>query len=65
MGRCNSMSDKLRRLLTDQRGNVFIEVALVVILLAFAVAPYLFSLGSTTGTKIDEMTTKIGEVGTP
>lgn len=59
------MFKTLQKLYSDEGGSYFIEVALTIIVLVFAVASDLSSLGSTTGTKIGELQSKISGVGTP
>lgn len=49
----------------NERGNAFVEVALIIIFLALSVAPYLTTLGTTTGGKVQDMTNKVSQVGTP
>ena len=55
----------LTRLRQEQRGQTFVEIALAIILVVFAVAPFLTSLGGTLGSKVGEITTRISQVGAP
>jgi len=60
-----NLSKKLVSFHKNERGNAFVEVALIIIFLVLSVAPYLTSLGTTTGSKVQELTAKVGQVGTP
>ncbi|SFH33874.1 hypothetical protein SAMN05660649_04802 [Desulfotomaculum arcticum] len=59
------IKENLYELHKDERGQTFIEIALVIILVVFAVAPFLSGLSGTTSEKLQDMSDKIGSVGTP
>ncbi|MFZ5632142.1 MAG: hypothetical protein ACOY40_04780 [Bacillota bacterium] len=54
------MFDKLHQ---DQGGSVFVETALLIIGIAFAVAPFMFALGAELGGKIEDIKGEIEQVG--
>ena len=47
----------------NEYGNLFVEAALLIILVVFAIAPFMSGLGDVTAEKVKEMTTKINAVG--
>lgn len=47
----------------DEQGSVFIETALLIIGIAFAVAPFMFSLGDTLGGKVQNIQYEVEQVG--
>ncbi len=53
----------IKRLDSDQRASAFVETALIIIGVALAVAPFMMSLGSTLGDKIQEIKTEVEQVG--
>ena len=53
----------IRKLHSDQGGSVYIEMALLIIGVAMAVAPFMMSLGSTLGDKIQDIKTEVEQVG--
>jgi Flp pilus assembly pilin Flp len=53
----------LKHLLFDESGSIFIEVALLIIGVALAVAPFMNGLGSALGCKIDEIKAQVEQVG--
>ena len=57
------MLNVLRRLHNDQGGSVFIEVALLIIGVSLAVAPFMTGLGSALGVKIGEIKAQVEQVG--
>ena len=53
----------IRKLHYDQGGSVYIEMALLIIGVAMAVAPYMLSLGSTLGDKVQDIKIEVEQVG--
>lgn len=53
----------LKRLDCDQGGSVFVEVALLIIGVALAVAPFMLDLGETLGSKVEEIRDEVEQVG--
>ncbi|MEW6300795.1 MAG: hypothetical protein AB1671_24195 [Thermodesulfobacteriota bacterium] len=53
------------KLLSGERGSVFLENALWIILFTLTIAVMVTGLASATGTKFGELTDRIGQVGTP
>ncbi|MFZ5651626.1 MAG: hypothetical protein ACOY4I_12320 [Bacillota bacterium] len=53
----------IRKLHSNQGGSVYIEMALLIIGVAMAVAPYMLSLGSTLGGKVQDIKTEVEQVG--
>jgi Flp pilus assembly pilin Flp len=51
------------RLHSNQGGSVYIEMALLIIGVAMAVAPFMMSLGSTLGGKVQDIKTEVEQVG--
>jgi Flp pilus assembly pilin Flp len=47
----------------DQKGSVFVEMALLIIGVAFVVASHFNELGSSMGGKIDEIKSQVEQVG--
>ncbi len=47
----------------DQQGSVFIETALLILGVAFAVAPFMFSLGESLGSKVQDIQSEVDQVG--
>jgi len=53
----------LKNIHRDQGGNVFVETALLILGISLAVAPYMVSLGSTLGGKVDDIRGQVEQVG--
>ncbi|MCL5057140.1 MAG: hypothetical protein M1130_03915 [Actinobacteria bacterium] len=53
----------IRKLHSNQGGSVYIEMALLIIGVAMAVAPFIMSLGSTLGGKVQDIKTEVEQVG--
>ena len=47
----------------NEYGNLFVEAALLIILVVFAIAPAMSGLGNATAEKVGKMTTEISTVG--
>lgn len=57
------MMNFIHKLHSNQGGSVYIEMALLIIGVAMAVAPFIMSLGSTLGGKVQDIKTEVEQVG--
>ncbi|MCL5058569.1 MAG: hypothetical protein M1130_11405 [Actinobacteria bacterium] len=57
------MKGLLASLHRDQGGSVFVEMALLIIGVVFVVASHMNQLGSSLGSKIDDIKTEVEQVG--
>jgi Flp pilus assembly pilin Flp len=55
----------LGKVLVDERGNAFLDNALLIILLTFGVAGFIVSLAGALGAKFTEITGRVNQIGTP
>jgi len=52
-----------KNLHNDQGGSVFVETALLIIGIAFAVAPFMMALGTALGDKVEDIKDQVEQVG--
>ena len=55
----------LRRLIFDERGNAFLDHALLMIILTLGVAGFVKGLANALGTKFGDLTSRVNQIGTP
>lgn len=52
-----------KKLHHDQGGSAFVETALLIIGIAFAVAPFMMALGTALGGKVEDIKDQVEQVG--
>jgi len=52
-----------KKLHAAESGSVFVETALLIIGVAFAVAPFMMALGSSLGDKVEDIKDQVDQVG--